>query len=147
MSKQNRGFTLPELMIVVAIVGIVTSFAVPSYLKYVTKDHRNDAVWSLIEAANAQENIYAETNSYVTNDDLDRLVVNSDGVSSRYGFYQLSVSVSGCAGPPHHCFTITAVPQGRQLDDEDECSSFSINHLGQTTATGTEVDCFNTGSD
>lgn len=145
MSKKIRGFTLPELMIVIAIVGILASVAVPSYFRYVEKNRRNDAVWSIMAAANTQENIYAETNSYVTNADLDRLVVNPDGVSSRYGFYALSVSVADCAGPPYHCFNITAVPQGGQAGDFDECESFSINHLGQTSEAGTNGDCFNSG--
>lgn len=131
--RYQRGFSLIELLIALAIAGIIAMVAIPSYNNSVMKSRRADAKGALTEAAAMQERIYSESYSYVANNELNRVVPNSDGVSSREGFYQLSIDVSGCAGPPYDCYTMTATAVGAQAGD-DQCATLSINHMGQKTS-------------
>lgn len=62
--KKITGFTLIELMIVVAIIGILASIAYPSYQDSVISSRRADAKGALLSFANAMERHYTETNSY-----------------------------------------------------------------------------------
>jgi type IV pilus assembly protein PilE len=63
INRQN-GFTLVELMIVIAIIGILTAIAFPSYQNYLKKSRREDAKGALMGLANAMERHFTETNSY-----------------------------------------------------------------------------------
>lgn len=137
MIKSSRGFTLIELMIAVAIIGIIAAFAIPSYMDTVRKSQRSDAKVALSEAAARQEQYFAENNSYATNADRDVLVTNSDGKSSPEGFYELSVDNSACSGPPYACYSITATAVGSQAKDTD-CATFTIDHIGRKTATNSD---------
>lgn len=134
--KNLTGFSLIELLITMAIAAIILVIAVPSYQNTVQKSRRSDATGALSEAVAMQDRIYTETNSYVANADLSRLVVNSDGVSSREGYYTLAVNNDACAGPPFRCFSITATAVGPQANDTD-CATFTINHIGQKTSAPT----------
>jgi type IV pilus assembly protein PilE len=135
MMRTNRGFTLIELMIVVAIIGIIAAIGYPSYTDSVEKSRRSDARIAVSEAAVRQERLFSETLSYVTNTDLTRLLTNADGTSSPEGYYTLSVTNAGCSGPPFSCFTVTATAIGVQAADTD-CATLSINNLGQKLSTG-----------
>ena len=136
----NNGFTLIELMIAVAIIGILASIAYPSYTESVRKTHRADGRIALTEAAARQERLYSETNSYVKNSDLNKLVTHSDGKSSPDGYYTLAVSIpsspSTCTvGTVYKCFSITATAVAPQ-DKDTACATLSINYLGDKTSTG-----------
>ncbi|MFT5084288.1 MAG: type IV pilus assembly protein PilE [Lentisphaeria bacterium] len=133
MNKKKQGFTLVELMITVAIIAIIAAVALPAYNNTVKKSRRSDGTGALSEAASMQERIYSESQSYVDNSGLSRLVVNGDGVSSREGYYTLAVTNSCSASAPFDCYTITASAVGSQAADTD-CATFTINHLGQKTS-------------
>ena len=66
--RRCRGFTLLELMIVVAILAIVASIAYPSYLGTVTRTTRSAAKRTLLEVANRQEQFFAENKRYAVED-------------------------------------------------------------------------------
>jgi type IV pilus assembly protein PilE len=122
MYKKQRGMTLIELMIVIAIVAILASIAIPAYGRYVMRANRVDATAALLRLAAAQERFYLQNNTYGT--------AAAVGVpATENGFYALAVTANDATG-----FTATATAQGRQLDDDD-CQVFSINQLGQRTST------------
>ncbi len=64
--RRACGFTLIELIVVVAIVAVLTALAVPSYQRYVQRGHRADAVRTLLEMAACQERVRAESAYYDT---------------------------------------------------------------------------------
>ena len=123
-----RGLTLIELMIVIAIVGILSQIAFSSYQSHIIKTRRSDAKVALIDLAARQERFYSTNNVYSNNpvslgygaDATFPLSVGSSGSS----YYNLTVTASSAIA-----FTAVATPTGVQMSDA-ECYSYMINNLG-----------------
>lgn len=140
MNRTIRGFTLIEMMVTVAVLGILAAIALPSYQQYLLRAHRADGIALINEAAARQERHYAQNNSYVIADaDIADLGLRSAGASDS-GFYQLSLSEGGAddAG-----YVLTATAQGSQVADSD-CGNFILNGAGGRSVTGTSAaaDCW-----
>lgn len=130
----QNGFTLIELMMAVAIIGIVAAIAIPNYMDYMDRSKRSIGMALLQELAALQERRYAQNGAYVTsNNDLDKLVGRSKNlegagatrrVVSENLYYQVFVSsVAGDGG-----YTLTAVP-GPAFSDP-ACGNLTLNALG-----------------
>lgn len=123
----NKGFTLLELMIVVAVIGILAAIAWPQYQQYVLKTNRTDGTSELLEIAQELERCYTRFNAYNdANCDID----NADVIDSDDKKYQVTVASAATT------FTLTAAPQGLQTNDT-ECGSLSLTQAGVRGETGT----------
>lgn len=131
-SKRSRGFTLMELMITVAIVGILAAIAYPSYQDYVRRAARADAQADMLEVAQWLERRYTAANSYVFPTPPGLPITQTPRVGAAR--YNLTAVVP--AGG--QTFTLTATPAGAQVGDV--CGTMTVNQLGATTSAG--ADCW-----
>lgn len=124
MRKKVRGFTLIELMIAVAILGIIAAIAYPSYLDQVRKSKRSEARSALMQAANRQERFYTTQYEYTSTLGQGGLGMNSETENEAYTLTIDSPDADG--------FEISANAQGDQLNDD--CTKLTINEIGEKTA-------------
>ncbi len=129
MQKRSRGFTLIELMIVVAVVAILATIALPAYNDSVRKGKRSDAKAGLMDAASRLEQFYLDNKSYTI--DMTKLgysAANNVDTSDKY--YKMTVAAGSC-GNISTCYIISTVPQGGQASDS--CGTLTVNSLGIKT--------------
>lgn len=118
----QKGFTLIELMITVAIVGILASIAYPSYQEHVLKSWRANATGCLLELANRMERRYTGASSYEGEEPPDAGCRQESGMNDRYDFDFVD-------DPTATTFQLKATPKGVQANDK--CGTLTINHWGQ----------------
>jgi len=145
--RSARGFTLIELMIVVAIIAIIAAIAYPSYINSITKTNRAAAKACLSEHANYMERYYTTNLSYYKDTAgtvlaaLPALGCDTDGgMNTKYTF---SFSAAPTAASPN-TYTIQAAPQGVQASRDTQCGTLTLNQAGTRTesGTGTLADCW-----
>ena len=124
MRTTEHGFSLTELMIVVALISILASFALPSYRQHVIRSHRTDATSALLRLAADQEKFYIQNNRYGSYAEIG-------SPETEHGWYTLAVPEADAA-----TFEATAtVADGSGQEDDPHCKVFTINAAGQKLAT------------
>lgn len=124
-----RGFTLIELMIVVAVVAILAAIAIPSYTEHVRTSRRAQAKADLVELAQIMERHHTVQNTYA-GADLPYDQSPRDGTSH----YTLSLSGNATAS----AFTLQAVPTQRG-QEKDKCGTLTLDQAGRKTPLESKV--------
>jgi type IV pilus assembly protein PilE len=117
-SKKTAGFTLMEMIIVMAIIAILVAVGVPSYQSYIKDSRRVSAQSELNTIAAALERYYFSNNSSYLGFDLPALTKDIQG------HYSISFSTE----PARNSFTLRMTPTGGQ--QSDPCGYLELNHLG-----------------
>lgn len=147
--KRAAGYTLVEIMIVLAIVGILASIAYPGYASYLARSRRIEGQLALMEIIQQQERFYTLHNTYVafsaasTDPDAQRFRwwSGSDAAGSAY-----ELRADACAGQDiNECVEVKALPGTDRVDAkfrDAECGTLSLNSIGQRGPSGTPVRCW-----
>lgn len=148
-ARQLGGFTLIELMIVVAIVGILAAVAYPSYSEQVRKSRRADAMAEISKAQQAQERWRSNNTTYssdVSSSATGLKLITGTTAATSYnltsGYYTVSISGASATG-----YTLTATAIGAQASDA-KCTALTATMSGGNiayghTGTGTMKYCWN----
>ena len=142
----QRGVTLIELMIVVAIVAIIFSFAYPSYERYIVRTKRAVAQNALLQVADRQQQFFMDNKRYTA--DLTDLgfsanphIVDDTGASTVAGDTDAAYSMS-LANVTPTTWTATAAPLHGQLSRDNHCASLTITQAGTKGSSTGADDCW-----
>lgn len=123
----RHGFTLIEVMIVVAIVAILASVAVPSYLESVRRGNRAEAAATMLKNANWMEQQFTVNNTYVLPSGVT--LPNLQSPESGTAKYDIKLA----AGTTATTYALEASPK----DTTDKCGKFTLDQSGKRTVGGT----------
>jgi type IV pilus assembly protein PilE len=127
-ARHDRGFTLLELMVVVTIIAILASIAIPSYQQSVLRGRRADARVAMNNVATRLERCFTQFGAY----DADECEIASPADSPE-GFYSVTVVRDAAT------YTLSATPQGGQAGDS-ACGTLAVTNTGVRSADGAAPD-------
>jgi type IV pilus assembly protein PilE len=128
MHKRHLGFTLIELMIVVAVIAILAAIAYPSYQEQVRRTNRTEGERTLMETAQRLERCFTEYNAY---NDENCNVLDDLPLDTEHGRYEIDGDIDASE------FLLTAARIGGQ--EGDRCGDFTLTHTGVKGITGADA--------
>jgi type IV pilus assembly protein PilE len=123
--RSQAAFTLIELMVTVAIIGILAAIAYPSYVQYVIRGNRNAAQAQMMDLANRQQQLLLANRQYTASADCSGL--NFTIPTELNGKYTCATTADNTQSPP--IFTITFTAAGSQASD----GNLTLNQAGLKT--------------
>lgn len=120
--KKNSGFNLIELLVVLVIIGIITSIALPGYRNYVLKSARSEGKAALLDTAAKQEQYYLDNKTYTN--DMTNLGYSANPWTTEQNKYSISIpSASNTA------YSLLATRTGEQSEDV-QCGDYTYDSTG-----------------
>ena len=151
--NSQAGFTLVELMVVVMVIAILASVAIPSYSGYVTDARRQGAAQEILTIASRQEQHFLDNKAYATS--LTQLGYSAQpigtnenggyvGATDASAMYTFAItSTTATTSGTIRAYTISAIPKGSQLSRDTECGTLTLTEAGVKTAGGaSNPDCW-----
>lgn len=135
--RQSAGFTLIELMIVVAVIGILSAIAYPSYQKYVQQARRADAQVALMELAQFMERHYTRKGGYLESGQSGGSPSLPFTSSPKNGGAAYNLSLATIKG---QSYSLQAVPTN--MMSSDSCGTLTLDSKGRKGSTGPLAECW-----
>jgi type IV pilus assembly protein PilE len=135
--RTERGFTLMEVLITMAIIAVLAAIAIPNYTAYITRSHRSEARQQLLEAAAFLQRCFTQNNDYrcAPTSPADMTApFNQSPPAPAPAKYNIRVTAGG--GNNSITYTLTAVPTGSMTGDP--CGNLTLTHTGERGRSGSE---------
>jgi len=144
-SIRPAGFTLVELMVVVAIATLLLAVAVPSYISYVRQSRRTEARTAVLDLAGREERYFSTNGASYTNAPANVGYTGAWPIAIGTNYYQVTVCVPananctaglGMPSPPAQpSYTVVATPvAGQSQVNDTQCGAFAVDSVGQQYA-------------
>jgi type IV pilus assembly protein PilE len=132
---RSRGFSLIELMMVVAIIAIIAAVALPSFRQYVIRSARTEARNALLEVAALQERYRYSNPGYATT--LTALGITASPYETAEGRYTVTLT-----DPTAVSFTVSATPVSGKGQESDSCGTLTLSNSGVKGSTSSDAKCW-----